>query len=39
MASTLTPTPDGGPLDTGSLIKEFRDLADLLDGMARSGGR
>jgi hypothetical protein len=39
MASTLTPTPGGAPFDTGALIKEFRDLADLLDDMARSGGR
>jgi len=39
MASTLTPTPSGGTFDTGALIKEFRDLADLLDDMARSGGR
>ena len=39
IASTLTPTPSGGPFDTGALIKEFRDLADLLDDMARSGGR
>jgi hypothetical protein len=39
MASTLTPTLGGGPFDTGALIKEFRDLADLLDDMARSGGR
>jgi hypothetical protein len=39
MASTLTPTASGGSFDTGALIKEFRDLADLLDDMARSGGR
>ena len=39
MASKLAPTPGGGPFDAGVLIQAFRDLADLLDDMARPGGR
>ena len=39
IASKIAPTPGGGPSDTGALIEDFRELADLLDDMARSGGR
>jgi hypothetical protein len=39
IASKIALAPTGGPSDTGALIKEFRELADLLDNMARSGGR
>jgi hypothetical protein len=38
MASKLVPAPGGGLVDTGTLIQAFRDLADLLDDMARPGG-
>lgn len=39
IASNIALTPSGGSFDTGALIGDFRDLADLLDDMARSGGR
>jgi hypothetical protein len=39
IASKIAPTPSGGPSDTGALIEEFRELADLLDDVTHSGGR
>jgi AAA ATPase domain len=39
VASKLVPAPGGGLVDAGALIQAFRDLADLLDDMARPGGR
>ena len=38
IASKIALMPSGGPFDTGALIREFRELADLLDDVARSGG-
>jgi hypothetical protein len=38
IASRIAPAPSGAPFDPGALIKEFRELADLLDDVARSGG-
>jgi AAA ATPase domain len=39
MANKLELVSVGGPLDTGVLIKEFRELADLLNDTSPSGGR
>lgn len=39
IASRIAPAQDAGPSDTGAVIEAFRELAGLLDDMARSGGR
>jgi hypothetical protein len=38
MSITLVPTLGGGPSDVGALIEGFRELANLLDDVARLGG-
>jgi AAA ATPase domain len=39
MASELVSAPGGGSVDTGALIQAFRELADMLDNVAHTGGR
>jgi hypothetical protein len=39
MADKIASAPDAGSSDTGAVIEAFRELADLLDELARSGGR
>jgi hypothetical protein len=39
IASELPLAPDVGSIDTGAVIQVFRELADMLDDVARAGGR
>lgn len=39
VSGKLITMPGGGQTDTDTIIKVFRELADLLDNVARSGGR